>query len=649
MMLIHAALVALGAAAAALVFYAMLRRNTRLKKELLEESAKLAEACAAHKAAEARAVEASNVKSRFIATMSHEIRTPLNAIIGMSELLAAEPLQARLLDRVKDIGVASHSLLSIINDILDFSKIEAGKLELNPVNYDFREMLANLASMFRFMARKKNLNFIYDEDARGLPGCLYGDNVRLRQALINVCANAINFTNHGSVRLKAAAEGGKLAFEVADTGIGILPDDLENIFFPFKRADSAKNCNTFGAGLGLSISRSFVSMMGGDITVRSEVGSGSTFTIAIPFVAGDAGKIERPGDGSSRAPFSAPDARVLVVDDNNLNLKVAFRLLELYGIVADMAASGKEAVSAVRNTKYDLVFMDQMMPEMSGIEAAAQIRALGGDRAKLPIVALTANATRGAQEFFFSSGMDDYLAKPIDIDKLSEILKKWLPVEKIGGDIGDALRMIAEPAGPDANGGLWEELGKTGYINAEVGKNRVAGVEAIYRETLGLFYGKTPRDCKALAEFLEAGDAQNFAILAHGMKSSLATIGAMGLSETARELETAGKAGDIKRCVEAAPGFMEKLIDLREKLTPICKPENADIAKKGGAALPAEELKAIKGFVENYDEEGGIKAAESLMEYDYGEKINGALQDIRTAFKEFDFEGAGRLLAALTE
>jgi signal transduction histidine kinase/ActR/RegA family two-component response regulator/HPt (histidine-containing phosphotransfer) domain-containing protein len=647
MALIHAALIALSATATALVFGVMLLRNAKLKKKLQEESSKLAEACAAHKAAEARAVEASNVKSLFIANMSHEIRTPLNAIIGLSELLAMEPLQSRLREYVKDISIASHSLLSIINDILDFSKIEAGKLELNPNNYDFREMVANLASMFRFMARKKNLNFIYEEDAGGLPKCLYGDDARLRQALINVCANAINFTNHGSVRLKAAATGDRLTFEIADTGIGILPEDLKNIFFPFTRADAAKNINATGAGLGLSISRTFVSMMGGDITARSEYGSGSTFTIAVPLVAGDESMIARPGAGSSRASFSAPDAKALVVDDNNLNLKVAFRLLGLYGIVADMAASGKEAISAVQNTAYDIVFMDHMMPEMNGIQATAQIRALGGDHVKLPIVALTANATRGVQEFFFSNGLDDYLAKPIDIDKLSEILKKWLPVEKIGGEIKDALHMIAEPAGPDANGGLWEELGKTGYINAEVGKNRVAGVEAIYRETLELFYGKTPRDCKALSEFIEAGDAQNFAILTHGLKSSLATIGAMGLSDAAYELEMAGKAGDIKRCGEKAPGFMEKLLDLRGKLTPVLKPDTAAGAGAGDAKLLEETLKIVKERAENYDEAGGIKAVEELLGYDYGEKINVALKDTRTALKEFDFERAGRLLGEI--
>ena len=605
----------------------------------------------AHKAAEARAVEASKVKSQFIANVSHEIRTPLNAIIGMSELLSLESLHSRQRNYVKDISIASHSLLSIINDILDFSKIEAGRLELNPIDYDFQEMMANLVSMFRFMARKKNLNFEYGEGKGGLPRCLYGDDVRLRQVLINLCANAVNFTNSGTVRLRVAAEGAKLTFEVSDTGIGIKPDDLKNLFSLFMRADSVKNRDMTGTGLGLSISKTFVEMMGGAIDVESELGVGTTFTIVIPAVAGDESKIVRPNVKGGKIPFSAPDAKVLVVDDNNLNLKVAYRLLGLYGIVADMVSSGQEAVIAVQKTAYDMVFMDHMMPDMNGIQATAKIRALGGKYFKLPIIALTANATRGVQEIFLSSGLDDYMPKPIELDKLSEMLRRWIPIEKIGGALKDALCLIGEPAG--IGGGFWEELGKVGGINAEVGKSRVAGMEDMYRETLEIFCGKTPRECKALSEHLAAGDMQNFAILAHGMKTSLLTIGAMGLAETALELEKAGKAGDKERCAEIAPGFIEQLGDLLDKLSPICNPDNnktsTQAKSKGDGALLKEKLKAAMECAEAYDGDSGVKAVEAVMGYDYGEEVNGRLKDVRTAFKCYDFEEAKRLLVAMSD
>ena len=601
----------------------------------------------AHKAAEARAVEASKVKNQFIANMSHEIRTPLNAIIGMSELLSLESLHSRQRNYVKDISIASHSLLSIVNDILDFSKIEAGRLELSPIDYDFREMMANIVSMFGFMARKKNLAFKYEEGKNGLPKCLYGDDVRLRQVLVNLCANAVNFTSRGYVRLGVAAEGGELIFKITDTGIGIKSEDLKNLFSLFMRADSVKNRDFTGAGLGLSISKTFVEMMGGTINAESEYGVGTTFTITIPITAGDESKIVRPNTDGGKISFSAPDAKVLVVDDNNLNLKVAYRLLGLYGIAADMASSGQEAVIAVQKTAYDLVFMDHMMPDMNGIQATAKIRALGGRYFKLPIVALTANATRGVQEIFLSSGLDDYMPKPIELEKLSEMLRRWIPIEKIGGALKDALCMIGEPA-DNGGSGFWEELGKVGGINAEVGKNRVAGMEEMYRETLEIFYDKTPHECKALSEYLDAGDMQNFAILAHGMKSSLLTIGAMGLADTALELEKAGKAGDKKRCSEVAPAFIAQICDLRDKLSQICNPDDEPKTRsKGDDALLKEKLKTAKEYAEAYDGDSGVKAVEALMEYDYGEKTNATLKDIRTAFKCYDFEEVKKLSASI--
>jgi PAS domain S-box-containing protein len=601
----------------------------------------------AHKAAEAQAVEASKVKNQFIANMSHEIRTPLNAIIGMSELLSLESLHSRQRNYVKDISIASHSLLSIINDILDFSKIEAGRLELSPINYDFREMMANLVSMFGFMARKKNLNFKYEEGGSGLPTCLYGDDVRLRQVLINLCANAVNFTNRGHVCLRVTAENSELIFEITDTGIGIKPEDLKNLFALFIRADSVKNRDMTGTGLGLSISKTFVEMMGGTINAKSEYGAGTTFTVTIPITAGDESKIVRPNVKGGKISFSAPDAKVLVVDDNNLNLKVAYRLLGLYGIAADMASSGQEAIIAVQKTAYDMVFMDHMMPDMNGIQATAKIRALGGKYFKLPIIALTANATHGVQEIFLSSGLDDYMPKPIELDNLSEILKRWIPIEKIGGALKDALCLIQEPANTGGSG-FWEELGKIGDINAEVGKNRVAGMEEMYRETLEIFYDKTPRECKALSEYLDAGEMPNFAILAHGMKSSLLTIGAMALADTALELEKAGKAGDKKLCSEITPAFIERLRDLHNKLSPICNPSGApETRSKGDGTLLKEKLKAAKERAEAYDGDNGIKALEAAMEYDYGEETNAVLKDIRTAFKCYDFEEVKKLLASV--
>jgi CheY-like chemotaxis protein/HPt (histidine-containing phosphotransfer) domain-containing protein/anti-sigma regulatory factor (Ser/Thr protein kinase) len=512
-------------------------------------------------------------------------------------------------------------------------------------------MMANLVSMFRFMARKKNLNFEYEEGKGGLPKCLYGDDVRLRQVLVNLCANAVKFTNRGVVRLRITAEDAHLVFEISDTGIGIMPDDLKNIFSLFMRADSVKNSQMIGTGLGLSIGKTFVEMMGGTVDVDSEYGVGTTFNIVIPITAGDESKIVRPNVEGGKLTFSAPDAKVLVVDDNNLNLKVAYRLLGLYGIVADMVSSGQEAVAAVQKNAYDLVLMDHMMPDMNGIQAAAKIRALGGKYFKMPIVALTANAARGVQEIFLSSGLNDYMPKPIELDKLSEILRRWIPIEKIEGALKDALYKIGEPSGAGISD-FWEDLGRVGGINVEVGKNRVAGMEDMYRETLGIFYDKTPRECKALSGYLAADDIQNFAILAHGMKTSLLTIGAMGLAETALELEKAGKAGDKERCAEIVPGFIERLGELHANLSPICNPDDdgapAKARPKGDEALFKEKLKAANGYAEAYDGDNGVKEVEALMDYDYGEETNGRLKDIRMAFKCYDFEEVKKLLGVMS-
>jgi PAS domain S-box-containing protein len=598
----------------------------------------------AHKEAEAKVTEASKEKSRFLASMSHEIRTPLNAIIGMSDLLSMERLSDRQQNYVKDVCMASHSLLSIVNDILDISKIEAGKLDLSPVDYDFREFVTNLVSMFKFMAQKKGLDFAY-EDGGGLPKCLRGDDVRLRQVLINIFANAVNYTSGGRVDFKAASDDSRLTFVIRDTGIGIKPEDIENIFSPFKRVDSEKNRSVQGTGLGLPISKSFVEMMGGTIEVASVYGLGSTFTIVIPRENGDESKIKRADAGGMKVMFQAPDAKILVVDDNALNLKVAFRLLSLYNIPADLVPSGAEAIEAVQKTDYDIVFMDHMMPEMDGIEATAKIRELGGKFEKLTIIALTANATRGVQEIFLSSGMDDYVSKPIELDKLNEILKKWIPTGKISGQARGAMDMIVGIDHRGKSGDFWETVSKVGFINAEIGKNRVAGIEEMYREALDLLYGKLPQDCKNLEFFERGGDLQNFAILVHGMKSSLSTVGAMGLSEAAAQLEKASKAGDAQFCKDALPKLLKDLNELRARLANICGADEPQRGRpKGDGEYLRENVSAALNAAESYDGDAAVAALGKLLEYDYGAEKDEILKNAQAALKNFEFDEAAGLL-----
>jgi len=372
----------------------------------------------------------SRQKSTFLANMSHEIRTPMNAIIGMAELLTNEQLSKRQVGFIDDIKVSAYSLLSIINNILDISKIESGKFSLTPVNYDFHTLIDSIISMFSYVTQKKELEFKY-ESTGDLPEYLYGDDLRLRQVLINICGNAVKYTEKGYVKLKISVSNGNLIFEISDTGMGIRKEDMPRLFDTFERMEMEKNRSIAGTGLGLPLCKSFVEMMGGKILVESEHERGSVFTIIIPAVPGDKTKVKSVNNIQKERTLSAPNANVLVVDDNEFNLKVAEGLLDLFKIKAKIAFSGKEAIDMIQKNEFDIVFMDHMMPEMDGVEATRKIRKLGAQYETLPIIALTANAVQGAKEKFLSSGFSGFISKPIDIQELNEALREWLPPEKL--------------------------------------------------------------------------------------------------------------------------------------------------------------------------------------------------------------------------
>ena len=385
--------------------------------------------------------EANRSKSEFLSNMSHEIRTPMNAIIGMSDLLQNETMTERQRDYVQDISTSAHSLLDIINDILDMSKIEAGKMELIPVDFDFLAMLDNVTSMFQYIAKQKGIDFLFEKSGN-VPKYQFGDDIRLRQVITNICGNAIKFTSKGYVKFQVIANDDTLTFVIEDTGVGIKKEKMPELFHSFAQVDTKKNRNVTGTGLGLSISKSFVDMMGGDVTFESEYGRGTTFTVVIPRNEGNRDMIR--SEAKQRRTLEAPDAKVLVVDDNQFNLKVAQGLLKLCSIEAKTAMSGKTAIEMVQQTDFDIVFMDHMMPEMDGVETTARIRSLSGKYEHLTIVALTANAVSGAKEMFMRNGFNGFLPKPIDPDKLAETLVEWLPAEKLKGErVGDASLKIS--------------------------------------------------------------------------------------------------------------------------------------------------------------------------------------------------------------
>ncbi|MDR0354271.1 MAG: response regulator [Deltaproteobacteria bacterium] len=368
---------------------------------------------------------AYQAKTQFLSMMSHEIRTPMNAIIGISEILTNDPNLPRSPKAyVEDIKTAGTALLSIINDILDLSKLELGKMKLSPVDFNLNKLLDNVITMAKFLAGEKNVNVSLESSLDSVV-YLNGDDVRIRQILLNMLGNAIKFTQKGSVILKVDVTDDTVLMEIVDTGIGIKKEDLPFLFEAFKQMDTDKNRHIKGTGLGLSVSKHLVELMGGSIEVDSVYGQGSTFRIILPKVEGT-----KPTSKTKKAKAAnyGGSVNVLVVDDNELNLTVAAGLLRIHGIKADRASSGREALEMVAANKYQLIFMDQMMPEMDGLETTALIRAMGGIMAELPIIALTANAMAGAKETLLSSGMNDFLSKPIQRDELAAILDKWVPI-----------------------------------------------------------------------------------------------------------------------------------------------------------------------------------------------------------------------------
>jgi CheY-like chemotaxis protein len=351
---------------------------------------------------------ANRAKSAFLAMMSHELRTPLNGVLGMTHALAATDLDARQREHLEIIGSSGRSLLTILNDVLDLSKIDAGKLEIETVPFALGDLLESAVSLWEPLASEKGLALRLELDGN-VPPWVAGDPTRLRQVITNLLSNAVKFTDQGEVRISARTDqGGRLTFEVADTGPGIPAEAASRLFRDFSQADSSTSRQFGGTGLGLSISRKLCRLMGGDLTVSSVEGRGATFQGWVRLTAAQAVAAESHDD-----EVDLPGLRVLAVDDNAANRAVADALLSALGMSVTLACDGAEALEILANQPIDLVFMDVNMPVMDGAQALRAIRAGRAGDPLIPVIALTADAMVGDREKYLAQGFDDYLAKPI--------------------------------------------------------------------------------------------------------------------------------------------------------------------------------------------------------------------------------------------
>jgi signal transduction histidine kinase/DNA-binding NarL/FixJ family response regulator/HPt (histidine-containing phosphotransfer) domain-containing protein len=620
------------------------------------------------------AVNASRVKSEFLATMSHEIRTPLNAVIGLSEIELLGNLPESSRDNIVQIYQSGSSLLGIINDILDISKIEVGGFKLVPVEYESASLLNDTVMLNKVRIGSKPIVFAM-EIGGDFPLTLLGDELRIKQVLNNLLSNAIKYTKKGSVTLIAAwdefckREGEALVrFTVRDTGVGIREEDIGKLFSGYTQLDTRANRKIEGTGLGLEITKKLVDMMGGSIIVESEYGKGSVFTVEIiqsipdytPIGEETAEKLrnfnytaDRKGEDIDRSWM--PYGKVLVVDDLPVNLQIARGFLEPYGLMVDSAESGQKAIELVKaeNPQYDLVFMDHMMPEMDGIEAVRIIRQeLDSEYCRnIPIIALTANAMVGNTEMFLSKGFNGFISKPIDTVQLDEALNKWIRDKKTKSNeqlvISKENKIEDKLPGKDINSSLITIPG----VDVQKGITATGGTLAAYRKVLSIFCKDVEDRLPLLQKTPDADTLPAFITHVHSLKSASASIGAQEISSLAAGLETTGKAGNTDFIRENLPDFVQQLAELEKNIRAALSADKetvpADINNEADISAFIPIFNELAGVLKSQNISGIDRIIDELNQKPLDSKVKETVEQISNEVLVAEYGKAGEILERL--
>lgn len=595
---------------------------------------------------------AGEAKVNFLANMSHEIRTPMNAILGMTDLILSESISLPVREKTEHIYTASRSLLTIINDILDFSKIESGKMEVIIGEYRLSHMLSDIYFLMAPRAENKALNMSVQVHGE-IPDLLIGDEIRIKQVLLNLVSNAVKYTEKGGITIHVSARqtpcGVHLKFSIEDTGMGIRPLDMDKLFSSFTQINTRQNRKIEGTGLGLAISKQLVTIMEGFTNVESSYGKGSVFSFVLPQAVADPAPMVFDSQKSHAIDnirsqniriynFTAPEAKILLVDDVEMNLKVSEGLLKPYRMQISTAKSGSECLRKLQESKdYDIVFMDHMMPGMDGVDTTKLIREMEDSYyRRLPIVAFTANALTEVKSLLLSSGMNDFITKPIDMNDMHRALLNWLPNEKIISSNNDMPRT--------ENNITWNLPGI--HVNLGIA---YSGGETRYLEFLGIYCDSAGKILQRLKEALTESNWKQYEINVHALKSTSAGIGATDLSELAKELEKACSQKEYEFILSHTAELEDMVETIVHTIRTALAEQKEEVVIKPGVMLEQllPGLRRLAASIEDFMPDEALLDSlllEHCTDYpDYGS----ILKEVDDALKQFDYETAAARLNLL--